>query len=104
MIVTDLSVLSILLGNRIVHGRGRIALHHCQWMVSVPVRIEGTLSAAVLRGASAEMRTWDVPDVDDLSGSGQQSALLVELAVGADHGDSSQDVFWHLSSVHRLIE
>jgi hypothetical protein len=72
--------------------------------VSVAVRIESTLSAAVLRGASAEMRTRHVPDVDDLTGSGQQSALLVELVVGADHGDSSQDVFGHLSSVQRSIE
>jgi hypothetical protein len=35
---------------------------------------------AVLGGASAEMRARDVPEFDDLPGSGYQPTLLVELA------------------------
>jgi hypothetical protein len=42
---------------------------------------------------SAEIRTRDVPEVDELSGSVYQETLLVELAVGADHGDLSQDIW-----------
>jgi hypothetical protein len=39
-----------------------------------------SFSTAVLSGASAEMRGREVPEFDDLPGSGYQPTLLVELA------------------------
>ena len=88
--VTNLWDLSILAERRVLPVPARLELHRHRWRVSNPDRLEPTLSEAVLGGASAEMRTRDVPEVDDL------------LADGEDHGNASHDVLGHLISVQRL--
>ena len=88
--VTNLWDLSILAERRVLPVPARLELHRSRWRVSPAVRLEPTLPAVVLGGASAEMRTRDVPEVDDL------------LADGEDHGNASHDVLGHLISVQRL--
>ena len=88
--VTNLRDLSILPERRVLPVRTRLELHRCLWRVSGPVRLEPTLPAAVLGGASAELRGRDVPEVDDL------------LADGEDHGNASHDDLRHLISMQRL--